>query len=114
MHVITEKALRLFWAGHPDAETPLRAWYQLAERDTWRTYADVRAVFPHADQVGHLTVFNIGGNRYRLIAAIHFNRRKVFVRHVLTHAEYDLGRWKEKPKPKGRPKRPEKRKDKPG
>jgi mRNA interferase HigB len=52
-------------------------------------------VFPHADQVGKLTVFNIGGNKYRLIAAILFNRGKVYVRHLLTHAEYDQGKWKE-------------------
>jgi mRNA interferase HigB len=45
--------------------------------------------------VGEFVVFNIGGNKYRLIAAVHFNRRKVYVRHVLTHAEYDKGKWKE-------------------
>ena len=54
-----------------------------------------RGGYPHADQVGKFTVFNIGGNKYRLIAVIHYNRGKVFVRHVLTHAEYDEGNWKE-------------------
>ncbi len=53
-------------------------------------------MFPHADQVGGLTVFNIGGNKARLVAAIHYNRRKVYIRAVLTHAEYDAGKWKEK------------------
>jgi mRNA interferase HigB len=95
MHVISRKRLREFWDVHPDAETPLRAWHKLARQEDWQTFADVRAVFPHADQVGKLTVFNIGGNKYRLIAAIHFNRGKVYVRHVLTHAEYDQGKWKE-------------------
>jgi hypothetical protein len=52
-------------------------------------------LLPHADQVGGLTVFNIGGNKARLIAAIHYNRRKVYIRAVLTHAEYDAGKWKE-------------------
>ena len=61
---------------------------------TWRNFADVRTVFPSADQVGKFTVFDIGGNKFRLIAVIHFNRGKVFVRHVLTHQEYDRGQWK--------------------
>ena len=95
MHVISKKRLREFWAARPDAEAPLRAWYQAARHEEWQTFADVRARFPHADQVGKLTVFNIGGNKYRLIAAVHFNRGKVYVRHVLTHAEYDRGDWKE-------------------
>ena len=52
-------------------------------------------MFPSADKVGKLTVFNIGGNRVRLIAAIHYNRRKVYIRAVLTHEEYDRGTWRE-------------------
>jgi mRNA interferase HigB len=94
MHVISEKKLREFWATHPDAETPLRSWLREAEHSDWEKFADVRQSYPHADQVGRLTVFNVGGNKYRLVAAIHFNRGKLFVRHVLTHAEYDQGGWK--------------------
>ena len=56
---------------------------------------DLRTAFPSADQVGRLTVFNIGGNKARLIAAIHYNRCKVYIRAVLTHQEYDEGKWKE-------------------
>jgi mRNA interferase HigB len=59
------------------------------------SFAELRAVFPSVDQVGKLTVFNIGGNRVRLIAAIHYNRLKVYIRAVLTHEEYDGNRWKE-------------------
>ncbi len=62
---------------------------------TFSNFAELHAVFPTADQVGKLTVFNTGGNKVRLIAAIHYNRRKIYVRAVLTHAEYDEGRWKE-------------------
>ncbi len=57
--------------------------------------AAVREVFPTADKVGELTVFNIGGNKVRLITAIHYNRKKVYVRAVLTHKEYDDGKWRE-------------------
>jgi len=58
-------------------------------------FVELRTMFPSADQVGKLTVFNIGGNKVRLIAAIHYNRQKIYIRAVLTHEEYDKGRWKE-------------------
>lgn len=61
----------------------------------YQSFADLRAVFPSADQVGKLTVFNIGGNSARLIAAIHYNRQRIYIRAVLTHQEYDEGKWKE-------------------
>jgi mRNA interferase HigB len=95
MHVISEKLLRDFWRSHPQAETPLRAWLRVAEHADWQNFADVRANYAAADQVGKFTVFNIGGNKYRLITAIHFNRGKVYVRMVLTHADYDRGGWKD-------------------
>jgi len=61
----------------------------------FQSFADLRATFPSADQVGKLTVFNIGGNAARLIAAVHYNRRRIYIRAILTHAEYDRGDWKE-------------------
>jgi len=61
----------------------------------YASFAELRAAFPGADQVGKLTVFNIGGNKARLIAAIHYNRRRIYIRAVLTHNEYDKGKWKE-------------------
>ncbi|MBY0526362.1 MAG: type II toxin-antitoxin system HigB family toxin [Gemmataceae bacterium] len=91
MHVISERALRLFWARHPAAEVALRAWHRVVEHSEWRSFADVRATYASADQVGKLVVFNLGGNKYRLIAHVHFNRARVYVRHVLTHAEYNRG-----------------------
>lgn len=95
MHVLSRKMLRQFWELHPDAESPLQAWHKTARTAEWQTFADVRAMFPHADQVDRFTVFNIGGNKSRLITVIHFNRGKVYVRHVLTHKEYDRGHWKD-------------------
>jgi len=94
MHIISKKKLREFWDIHPKAKAPLEAWYQVALAEEWESFADVRKTFNTADQVGKFTVFNIGGNKYRLIAVIHFNRGKLFVRHVLTHAEYDEEKWK--------------------
>lgn len=96
MHVIiSKKKLREFWEKYPRAKAPLEAWYQSAKHAEWESFADVRETFNTADQVGRFTVFDIGGNKFRLIAVIHFNRGKVFVRHVLTHAEYDEGKWKD-------------------
>jgi mRNA interferase HigB len=65
------------------------------KKGSFSNVAELRAVFPTADRVGKLTVFNIGGNRVRLIAAIHYNRKRVYIRAVLTHTEYDEGRWRE-------------------
>jgi mRNA interferase HigB len=94
MHVISRKKLREFWENHPRARSSLEAWYQVAKHAEWQNFAEVRESFNSVDQVGRFVVFDIGGNKYRLIAAVHFNRGKLYVRHVLTHAEYDTGKWK--------------------
>jgi mRNA interferase HigB len=94
MHVISEKKLRQFWRKHRAAEVPLRAWHRAAEHAAWNSFADIRNVYAHADQVGRCTVFNIGGNKFRLVVVVHFNRGKVYIRHVMTHEEYDQGLWK--------------------
>ena len=65
------------------------------KRQNFNSIAEIRQIFPSADKVGRLTVFDIGGNKFRLIAAIHYNRNKVYIRAVLTHKEYDKGNWKE-------------------
>ena len=93
MHIISKKKLREFWEKYPKAKSALEAWYQAARNAEWESFNDVRKTFNMADQVGRFTVFDIGGNKFRLIAAIHFNRGKLFVRHVLTHSEYDEGKW---------------------
>jgi len=72
----------------------LAQWYKLIKQTEFSSFVELRELFPSADQVGKLTVFNIGGNKIRLIAAIHYNRKKVYIRAVLTHAEYDQEKWK--------------------
>ncbi len=96
MHVITKSILVKFWKNHPNAEIPLKAWFKIMESKTFSDFNELRSTFASADYVDGLTVFNIGGNKYRLIASIHYNRKKVFIRSVLTHAEYDRGTWKPK------------------
>jgi mRNA interferase HigB len=95
VHIISRKQLNEFAEKHSDAKSSLSHWYQVAKRLNFSSFAELRQTFPAADQVGKLTVFNIGGNNIRLIAAIHYNRKKIYIRSVLTHAEYNEQRWKE-------------------
>ena len=94
MHVIARPALIAFWRRYPDAQAPLSAWFRLMQSMECASLHELREVFPGADHVDGLTVFNIGGNKYRLVAAMHYNRQKVYVRGVFTHSEYDRGKWR--------------------
>ena len=94
MRVISRRALREFASAHKDAETPLDDWYRIAKRLRWTSLVDVRKTYPHADAVGEFTIFNIGGNKYRLITHIRFEKQIVYVKTVLTHRDYDKGAWK--------------------
>lgn len=94
MKLISNKALREFAAIHPDAEAPLQAFRHLVEKGRYDSFAALRATFRGVDKVGDRFVFNIGGNKYRLIASIAFTAELLWVKAVLTHAEYDKGEWK--------------------
>ena len=87
--MISRKAIVGFGRVHRDAEAPLDAWYRTVLRARWRNLAQNRKDFPHADAVGERTVFNIGGNKYRLIARVNYRTQKVFILAALTHSEYD-------------------------
>lgn len=88
MHIISRSTLVDFWRKHPSAKNPMEAWHKAAERAAWGKFADIRNTFNSADKAGGLVVFNVGAG-YRIIAAVHFNRGKIYLRHVFTHAEYD-------------------------
>lgn len=94
MHVISYKAIREFVAEHPDASTPLDVWYRVAKRAKWQNLVEVRETYPHADPVGRFTVFNIKGNDYRLVVIIDYRGRRIFIKGVFTHVEYDKDKWK--------------------
>ena len=94
MHVISKKKLKDFWGRHPDSRKPLEAWFKIVRAGRYRSWHELTATFPKADKVGDRVVFDIGGNKYRLIVVVHFNRLKVYVRHILTHGEYDQRGWK--------------------
>ena len=94
MKVISNSALRAFTASHPLAEAPLQGWRRVIEKNRFSNWAGLKAVFNMVDKVGELAVFDIGGNKYRLIAYIRFAKQIVYIKAVLTHREYDKGAWK--------------------
>jgi len=94
MHVISRKRLKEAVARRGDLGVPLDAWFRIAKKADWKSLADVRKTFSTADAVGKSTVFNIKGNRYRLITEINYVFGRIYIRHVLTHADYDRGSWK--------------------
>lgn len=98
MHVISRATLTGFWKIHAGAKGSLKTWFKAASRGSFKNLAELKQTFNSVDYVSAgmkgVYVFDIGGNKYRLIAAIHFNTQKLFIRHVLTHAQYDKGGWK--------------------
>ena len=94
MKIISNSALRAFAAQHPQADEPLQGWRRVIEKNRFVHWAELKATFNTIDKVGELTVFDIGGNKYRLIAYIRFEKQIVYIKAVLTHRDYDKGAWK--------------------
>ena len=94
MKLISNKALREFAAAQPDAQAPLQAWRRLIECGDYGSFSALRATFGAVDKVSEVFVFNIGGDKYRLVAGVDFAHRRVFIKAVLTHSGYDKGKWK--------------------
>jgi mRNA interferase HigB len=95
VNVISRKALKAFAERHRDAAEPLDNWYKRARKAHWQSLAEVKADYSHADLVGRCTVFNIGGNKYRLATKISYIGQAIYIKHALTHKEYDKGEWKD-------------------
>jgi mRNA interferase HigB len=95
MHIITVKRIREAKERWPQAARALDVWYRQAKGARPEGFADMRALFPAVDKVGRFHVFDIGGNKLRLIALVRYGVQRLYIRHVLDHQEYDKGRWKE-------------------
>jgi mRNA interferase HigB len=100
MRVISLKALKAFWRRHADAETSLKLWYKATLAASWRNFMEVRRTFNSADTAtvwsgNTVVIFDVGGNKYRLVAAIHYNTGCVYVLRVMTHREYGMEKWKQ-------------------
>lgn len=90
MRIIARRTLREFWQRHPDAEQPLRAWYHDTRKAEWRSPGDIKRVYANASIVGgNRVVFNVKGNKYRLVVAINYPYRTCYVRFVGSHHAYD-------------------------
>lgn len=97
MHVISYRRLREFTNKHADSRIALENWHKIASQAIWYNLVEVQTVFPKAEAVGNFTVFNIKGNSYRLITSIDYQKRLIYIKYVLTHAEYDKEQWKNDP-----------------
>ena len=90
MQVIAKRTLRQFWEKHPQAETPLKVWFAMVSKAEWSGPADVRAMFGSADFVAdNRVIFDIGGNKFRVVARVSYRFRRVLVKFVGTHSDYD-------------------------
>lgn len=96
MRVITKRKLLQLWKEYPLAERPLRVWYRNVNNKKleWKDFSEIKATYASASKAGQCVVFNVGGNKFRVIAKINHRTHLIFIRAVLTHAEYDLGHWK--------------------
>jgi len=93
--VIRKKRIDEFIKKYPNSRPGLESWYAVVRKAAWKSWVDVKSVYPSADVVERRTVFNISGNNYRLIARINYRTQIVFVLHILTHREYDEEGWKQ-------------------
>jgi mRNA interferase HigB len=94
MHLISVRNLRADAVRYPDAKIPIDSWYATLKKAQWHNLEDVRQVYRDAEAVGNFTIFNIKGNKYRLIVGIDYENQTVYYKYFLTHAEYDKGKWK--------------------
>jgi mRNA interferase HigB len=101
MRIIKRSAIAGYWRVHPDAESPFRQWIETTKAARWLSIQGVRRTFPHADAAkvasgNTVTIFNLGGNKFRLIVSIKYKWGIVYVRDFLTHAEYSKNAWKKR------------------
>jgi mRNA interferase HigB len=94
MHIITQQRIWDAKTKYPEAANALDGWYRVIKRNRFANFSELKKSFNSVDKVDTLYIFDIGGNKLRLIANIHFNRQKIYIRHVLTHKEYDKDDWK--------------------
>jgi len=97
MHLISIRNLRRNATSYPDLIQPIESWYKVVKKAKWDKLEDVRQIYRDAEAVGNFTVFNLKGNKYRLIVGIDYTDRTVFYKYLLTHADYDKDKWKNDP-----------------
>ena len=94
MHIISQKLIWEAIVKYPEANNALDGWYRVMKKNQFDNFAQLKRSFNSVDKIENFYVFDIGGNKIRLISNIHFNRQKIYIRYILNHKEYDKGHWK--------------------
>ncbi len=94
MHIISQKRIWEAMEEYPECASALDGWYRIMKRNKFSSFASLRSVFGNVDKVGELYVFDVGGNKLRLIANIHFRLQRVYIRSILNHKQYDVNKWR--------------------
>jgi mRNA interferase HigB len=94
MHIITQKRIWDAKKKYPESASALDGWYRVIKKNQFNSFSQLKKSFNSVDKVKDFHVFDLGGNKLRLIANIHFQRQKIYIRHILTHKEYDKDTWK--------------------
>lgn len=96
MRLISKKPIREFWERHPESRPVLNEWFRRIGQLDAEAFSELRKTFRSADYVDGFTVFDVGGNKYRIATVIHYDKQRVYVRQVMTHAEYDRNAWRKR------------------
>lgn len=93
MHIISQKRIREAQQNYPESSSALKGWFRIMKKNNFNNFAELKKCFNSVDKVDNLYVFNIAGNKLRLIANIHFDRKKIYIRNILSHEQYDKNKW---------------------
>lgn len=96
MRIISKRPIREFWERHPESKSALEEWFRKVEQITVASFPELRRIFGAADYVDGYTLFDVGGNKYRIATVTHYDKQRLYVRQVMTHAEYDQNHWRKK------------------
>jgi mRNA interferase HigB len=96
MRVISKKPIREFWERHPESKPALEEWFRKVGKLSAASFPELRQAFRSADYVDGYTLFDVGGNKYRIATVVHYDNQRLYVRQVMTHAEYDRNAWRRK------------------
>ena len=96
MRVISKKPIREFWECHPESKSALEEWFHKVGQVSATSFPELRQAFRSADYVEGYTLFDVGGNKYRIATVIHYDKQRVYIRQVMTHADYDRNAWRKK------------------
>jgi mRNA interferase HigB len=94
VHIITQKNIWEAKEKYPESASALDCWYRIVKKNQYGSFSELKRSFNSVDKVGDYYIFNVGGNKLRLIVNIHFERQKIYIRQILNHTQYDKNTWK--------------------